>query len=159
MSPEIGQALIRLELLGWRRCGSGLREGRVYIGIDRPGRRAGRAAQAMPRVEGHATPEEEGAHAGGEPPEREISLSAELDLHADAAGPCGAHAALAPSRSEVGRGKGRERGSGGAAARVREHIRSRGTHGVDGVVMPAEEGRRRQRPRRWWSEVQCAGWI
>ena len=35
MSPEIGQALIRLELLGWRRCGSGLREGRVYIGTDR----------------------------------------------------------------------------------------------------------------------------
>ena len=22
--------------------------------------------------------------------------------------------------------------------------------------MPAEEGRRRQRPRRWWSEVHCA---
>ena len=72
----------------------------------RPSHRAGRAVRRGPRRAGGGR----SSRGGREPPEREISLSAELDLHAHTAGPCGARAALATSRSEVGRGKGRERG-------------------------------------------------
>ena len=119
-------------------------------------------APAAPRIEGHAAPEEEGAHAGGESHRRGRSPYPQSSTSTPIR-PARAELAQRMPRADLRWGGGKEgreeglRGSGGTAARVSEHRRIRGTYGVDGAVMPAEEGRRRQRPRRWWSEVQCAG--
>ena len=104
-----------------------------------PPRRPRRASRAAPRVEGHAAPEEAGAHAGGESHRRGRSPYPQSSTSTPIR-PARAELAQRSPRADLRWGGGKEgreeglRGSGGAAARVSEHRRIRGIGGDQGSM-------------------------
>jgi len=107
---------------------------------------------AAPRVEGHAAPEEEGAHAGGGSHRRGRSPYPQSSTSTPIR-PARAELAQRSPREDLRWGGGKEgreeglRGSGGAAARVSEHRRIRGIGGSEGVGREAAVERRLRRGR------------
>ena len=109
-------------------------------------------APAAPYVEGHAAPEEEGAHAGGESHRRGRSPYPQSSTSTPIR-PAHAELARRSPRADLRWGGGKEgreeglRGSGGAAARVSEHRRIKGIGGSEGVGREAAVERRLRRRR------------